>query len=106
MVRTYPEIGRKSLFANRVFTREIDELVHTESQALLVFLYRHQETPEFTVRLNWTPNSLAIWDNRFTQHRAMFDYSGQARRCERVTVKGVRPFFNKPENSVKWGLVG
>lgn len=112
VVRTHPETGRKSLFVNRGFTREIVELSHTESQALLEFLYRHQEMPEFTVRLNWSPNSLAIWDNRCTQHRAIFDYSGQARRGERVTIKGDRPYFQHAKEIAiaakvnNWGLIG
>lgn len=112
VVRTHPETGRKSLFVNRGFTREIVELSHTESQALLEFLYRHQETPEFTVRLNWSPNSLAIWDNRCTQHRAIFDYSGHARRGERVTIKGDRPYFQQAKEIAiaakvnNWGLIG
>ncbi|WP_218313659.1 TauD/TfdA dioxygenase family protein [Halomonas sp. 18071143] len=106
VVRTHPETGRKSLFVNRGFTREIVELGHAESQALLAFLYQHQEAPEWTVRLNWTPNSLAIWDNRCTQHRAIFDYAGQARRGERVTIKGDRPFFSSALPTIEWGLAG
>ncbi|MBE0401607.1 MULTISPECIES: TauD/TfdA dioxygenase family protein [Halomonas] len=78
------------------------ELSHTESQALLEFLYRHQEAPEFTVRLN----TLAIRDNRCTQHRAIFDYAGQARRGERVTVKGDRPYVSETAAEIEWGLVG
>ncbi|WP_205738519.1 TauD/TfdA dioxygenase family protein [Billgrantia endophytica] len=107
VVRTHPETGRKSLFVNRGFTREIVELSHTESQALLEYLYRHQETPEFSVRLHWQPDSIALWDNRCTQHRAIFDYAGQVRRGERVTIKGDRPYLRREnDREPQWGLVG
>ncbi|WP_413615392.1 TauD/TfdA family dioxygenase [Halomonas cupida] len=103
VVRTHPETGRKSLFVNRGFTREIAELGHAESQALLELLYRHLETPEFQVRVRWSPNTVALWDNRSTQHRAIFDYAGQKRRGERVTIKGDRPYLDHTDQS-KWVL--
>ncbi|TDO09906.1 MULTISPECIES: TauD/TfdA dioxygenase family protein [Halomonas] len=106
VVRTHPETGRKSLFVNRGFTREIVELGHAESQALLEFLYRHQETPEFQVRVHWAPNTVVLWDNRCTQHRAIFDYAGQVRRGERVTIKGDRPFLQRSDDTSPWQLVG
>ncbi|MDW7747139.1 TauD/TfdA dioxygenase family protein [Halomonas sp.] len=105
VVRTHPDTGRKSLFVNRGFTREIVELGHAESQALLEYLYRHQETPEFQVRVHWAPNTVTLWDNRSTQHRAVFDYAGQVRRGERVTIKGDRPFLLRDDAS-PWQLVG
>ncbi|NIC38908.1 taurine dioxygenase [Halomonas desiderata] len=106
VVRRHPETGRKSLFVNRGFTREIVELGHAESQALLEFLYRHQETPEFQVRVQWTANTVTLWDNRCTQHRAVFDYAGQVRRGERVTVKGDRPEPVLRHESLPWALAG
>jgi taurine dioxygenase len=47
--------------------------------------------PEHTVRWQWRVGDLAIWDNRATQHYAIFDYGGAHRRGERVTVAGPRP---------------
>jgi taurine dioxygenase len=32
-----------------------------------------------------------LWDNRFTQHRAIVDYGGQRRRLVRTTIQGERP---------------
>lgn len=106
VVRRHPETGRKGLFVNRGFTREIVELGHAESQALLEFLYRHQETPEFQVRIHWAPDTVTLWDNRCTQHRAVFDYAGQVRRGERVTIKGDRPDSVIRHASPEWALAG
>jgi len=93
VVRTHPVTGRQALFVNRGFTTHIVGLSRNESDAILQMLYRHIETPEFSVRLHWRPNTLACWDNRCTQHRALFDYFSNRRYGERVTVIGERPFF-------------
>lgn len=62
-----------------------------ESDAILGFLYRHMVLPEFTCRFRWEKDSLAIWDNRCTQHRVVADNVTAYRRMERVTVDGDRP---------------
>jgi alpha-ketoglutarate-dependent taurine dioxygenase len=43
------------------------------------------------VRWKWRVGDLAIWDNRATQHYAIFDYGAEHRRAERVTVAGDVP---------------
>jgi taurine dioxygenase len=91
VVRTHPETGRKALFVNSAFTLRIKGLRPAESAALLGFLYQHITTPEFTCRFHWQKNSLAIWDNRCTQHRVIADNLPAHRRMERVTVEGDRP---------------
>ncbi len=90
-MRTHPETGKKSLFVNSAFTLRIRGLRPAESNALLGFLYEHIATPEFTCRFHWEKNSLAIWDNRCTQHRVVADNLKAHRRMERVTVDGDRP---------------
>ncbi|ANF58061.1 TauD/TfdA dioxygenase family protein [Halotalea alkalilenta] len=94
VVRTHPETGRKILFVNRGFTHAIQELSLDESRDLLELLYRHLERPEFQVRFQWRPNSVAFWDNRSTQHLAIYDYHPHPRYGERVTIKGDRPFLH------------
>ncbi len=91
VVRTHPETGRKSLFVNPAFTLRIKGLRPAESHALLGFLYEHITTPEFTCRFHWEKNSMAMWDNRCTQHRVVADNLKAHRRMERVTVDGDRP---------------
>ncbi|HZB90482.1 MAG TPA: TauD/TfdA family dioxygenase [Stellaceae bacterium] len=92
VVRTHPVSGRDLLFVNSTFTTRIMELSRKESDAVLQFLFRHIETPEFQCRFTWQPNSIAFWDNRCAQHHAMWDYYPQTRHGHRVTVKGDKPF--------------
>jgi len=90
VVLTHPESGRKALYVNEAFTIRIVELDRLESQAVLNFLFRHVERPDFTVRWKWTPNDIAFWDNRAVQHYAVPDYE-TARRMQRIVLAGVRP---------------
>lgn len=91
VVRTNQKTGRRGLYVNRSFTSHIEGLHHQESKALLEFLYRHLETPEFQVRFHWSKGAVAFWDNRFSQHYAVSDYFPQHRRVRRATILGDRP---------------
>ena len=93
VVRTHPVSGRKALYVNGGFTTRIVQLKRPESDALLQFLYRHVETPEFHCRFRWQANSIAFWDNRCMQHHAMWDYYPQRRHGHRVTIRGDKPFY-------------
>ena len=92
VVRTHPETGRKALFVNSAFTQAIKGMKPAESAALLGFLYHHLESPDFTCRFRWRKNSMAMWDNRCTQHRVVADHVAAYRRMERVTIEGDKPF--------------
>jgi taurine dioxygenase len=91
VVRTNQKTGRKGLFVNRSFTSHLDGFDRKESDAILEFLYRHLETPEFQVRFKWSQGAVAFWDNRFSQHYAVSDYFPQHRRVRRATILGDRP---------------
>ncbi len=91
VIRTHPVTGRKALFVNSFFTTRINELSKPESDALLAFLFRHIETPEFACRFKWQANSIAFWDNRSAQHHALWDYYPHTRSGTRVTIKGDVP---------------
>lgn len=93
VIRTHPETGEPGLFVNQGFTQRIKGLRNEESRAILDFLFRHVQKPEFTVRWRWTPGSLAFWDNRCTQHCAVDDYLPERRVMRRATVLGDRPYF-------------
>jgi taurine dioxygenase len=92
LIRTHPVTGRKGIFVNPVFTVGIKDLPADEGEAILQFLYAHNNRPQFHVRFKWRPNSMAFWDNRCVQHTAMWDYFPQVRSGERVTIKGDKPF--------------
>ena len=93
VIRTHPVTGKKALFVNKGFTTRIMGLKQHEGDAILEMLYRHCETPEFMCRFNWKPGSIAFWDNRCTQHHALFDYFPHKRYGLRVTVSGDKPFY-------------
>jgi len=92
VIRTHPVTGRKAIFVNSTFTKKIAGMRSKESAALLSFLYEHVGSPEFTCRFRWRPNSIAMWDNRCTQHRVITDNLHAHRRMERVTICGDEPF--------------
>lgn len=91
LIRTHPETGRKAIYVNALFTTHIVGLPAKESDALLAFLFRHVVTEEHTVRLSWQPGTVAIWDNRSTQHKPVNDFLPQHRLMHRVTLTGDRP---------------
>ncbi|MFP3900179.1 MAG: TauD/TfdA dioxygenase family protein [Acidimicrobiia bacterium] len=92
VVRTHPVTGRKSLYVNRAFTTRIKGLAPNESRALLDMLFDHIERrPELQCRFSWTPGAVALWDNRSTQHYAVWDYFPARRSGRRVSVVGERP---------------
>jgi len=91
IVCVHPESGRKLLFVNSFYTTRINGLPRAESDQLLAFLFRHIETPEFQCRFRWQPYSVAFWDNRCTQHRAIWDYFPQLRSGFRIQIEGAAP---------------
>jgi taurine dioxygenase len=91
VIRTHPVTGRRSLFVNRGFTKRILGVPLDESAAILSYLYDHAENPLFQCRFRWQEKSVAFWDNRCVQHRAMWDYWPHTRSGFRVTVAGDRP---------------
>ncbi len=93
VVRTHPDSGRHALYVNPSFTTRILELEPEESKALLEYLFRHQQRPEFQVRFRWSENAIALWDNRCTQHFALWDYWPEERKGHRVTICGERPEY-------------
>ncbi len=87
VVRVHPETGKKALYVNEHFTRRIVEMNATESDMLLGYLTRWVQNPRFTVRYRWTAGTIAMWDNRCTQHFVLNDFEGE-RIIQRVTVMG------------------
>jgi taurine dioxygenase len=102
VVRTHPETGEKVLFVN-AFTTHFTNY-HTAERVrvgqdyspgapqLLSYLISQAFIPEYQVRWRWQPNSVAIWDNRCTQHYAVMDYPPCHRKMERAGIIGDVPF--------------
>lgn len=102
VVRTHPETGEKVLFVNSFATHFTN--FHTAENVrygqdyapggaqLLSYLISRATIPEYQVRWRWKPNSIAIWDNRCTQHYAVMDYPPTVRKMERAGIIGDRPF--------------
>jgi len=102
VVRTHPETGEKALFVNAFATHFVN--FHTPANIrvgqdyapgashLLNYLISQAAIPEYQVRWRWRPNSVAIWDNRCTQHYAVQDYWPAVRKMERAGIIGDRPF--------------
>ncbi|WP_373084632.1 TauD/TfdA dioxygenase family protein [Sneathiella sp.] len=90
VVRVHPVTGRRALYVNSSYTRRILGVPPTESEHLLNMLMAHVMTPDFQVRFEWQPGSVAIWDNRCTQHYAPNDYT-EPRRMRRVQIDGDVP---------------
>ncbi|MEU3792223.1 TauD/TfdA family dioxygenase [Streptomyces fructofermentans] len=102
VVRTHPETGEQILFVNAFATHFVN--FHTPENVrfgqdyapgaghLLGYLISQAAVPEYQVRFRWQPNSVAIWDNRSTQHYAVQDYWPAVRRMERAGIVGDRPF--------------
>ena len=91
VVAKHPDTGRKLLYVNRGFTSHINDVSPEESAALLNYLYAHLEKPHFHVRFVWQKHSVAFWDNRCTQHLAVWDYFPQTRNGYRVQIEGTQP---------------
>lgn len=95
VVRVHPVTGRKCLFVNEHFTRRIVEMSHLESAHLLDYLTRWVASPRFTVRYRWQSGTVAMWDNRCTQHFVLSDFDEQ-RIIQRVTILGDNPEAASP----------
>lgn len=91
VVRTHPETGRKALYISRAHTLRFKDMTIEESNPLINYLSDQIVRPEYQCRLRWEPGTLAIWDNRSTQHLALNDYQGQRRHMHRVTIEGDKP---------------
>jgi taurine dioxygenase len=102
VVRTHPETGEKVLFVN-AFTTHFTNF-HTAERVrfgqdanpgaslLLNYLISQAYIPEYQVRWRWQKNSVAIWDNRSTQHYAVMDYPPCVRKMERTAIVGDVPY--------------
>ena len=102
VVRTHPETGAKCLYVNS-FTTHFTNF-HTPENVrvgqdyapgaanLLQYLLSQACIPEYQVRRRLRRNTVAIWDNRCTQHYAVQDFWPAVRNLERAGIIGDRPY--------------
>jgi taurine dioxygenase len=102
VIRTHPETGEKVLFVNAFTTHFVN--YHTPQRVrfgqdynkngsdLMQYLISQAYNPEYQVRWRWKPYSMAIWDNRSTQHYAVMDYPPCHRKMERAAIIGDKPY--------------
>jgi alpha-ketoglutarate-dependent taurine dioxygenase len=102
VVRTHPETGAKVLFVNAFVTHftnyhtpdriRFGQDANPGAALLLSYLVSQAFIPEYQVRWRWQPNSVAIWDNRCTQHYAVMDYPPCHRKMDRAAIVGDKPY--------------
>ncbi len=101
VVRTHPETGEKVLFVNAFTTHftnfhspdnvRVGQDYAPGAANLLQYLISQAFIPEYQVRWRLRKNSIAIWDNRSTQHYAVQDFWPAVRNLERAGIIGDRP---------------
>lgn len=137
IIRRHPVTGEEALYINKGFTRRIIGLKREESGAfvpvthqltsymyhglidnLLNFLYDHvAKNADSQARLKWAPYTVAIWDNRITNHASLpfissslvtqlisqqsaivdFRETKERRHGARITPQAERPIPANPE---------
>ena len=65
---------------------------HQISDAEVTQLFSLAKVPEFQARLRWQDGTLAVWDNRSTQHYAVGDYFPAHRKLHRITITAPQTF--------------
>ena len=96
IVRTHPETGKKILYVNWTYTKQIIGLKKDESDEILKKIFEHQARLDLTCRFNWTENAVAMWDNRSVLHYAIADFYpgrglGHERIMDRIAIEGDQP---------------
>lgn len=86
VVRNHPKTGREGLYINRMFTTRFSNMSVIESKSLLEFLFNQMESHDITCRFKWSKGDVLIWDNRFTLHYPINDFSGVRRKMIRTSV--------------------
>ena len=85
LLRRHPDTGRTGLYLS-AHAWSIEGMSDDESRPLLEFLGRHMTRTEFTFRHRWRERDLVFWDNRFTLHYPIDDFTGYRRLLHRCTA--------------------
>ncbi|MDB5861596.1 MAG: taurine dioxygenase [Ramlibacter sp.] len=101
LVRIHPETGRKALWITGLdYGRRFEDMTPEESAPLMKFFQELATQELLSCRYRWSRGTLALWDNRCTQHLALDDYLGFRREMYRVEIEGDEPFGPaRPKNA-------
>ncbi|CAY68806.1 Fe(II)-dependent sulfonate/alpha-ketoglutarate dioxygenase, involved in sulfonate catabolism for use [Komagataella phaffii GS115] len=100
LVRYHPVLGKRSIYANKVFGTRIIGLKQEESDLILDFIqFFIAAALDLQVRANYKPGTVVAWDNRTVYHSPVFDfdYDAPVRHCFRITPIAERPVGSKEE---------
>ena len=86
IISHHPVTGRPYVNVSESNTRWIIGIGAPESARIIALLLDMINRPDHQVRLRWEPGTIAIWDNRGTQHYAVSDYPQYRRMMHRVVV--------------------
>jgi len=95
IIRTHPETGRKSIFANPQHTISIEGYDESEAAEILSAIFERCFQPSFTYHHNWRVGDLTFWDNRCVAHIAdhsRLDDPTYVRHLHRTSIKGDAPY--------------
>jgi taurine dioxygenase len=88
VVRVHPESGERAFLLGQ-FAKTI---VDRDDSADLIDRFQHAITRlENTVRWRWRLGDVAMWDNRASQHYAIYDYGDHQRKIRRCMIAGDIP---------------
>ena len=89
VVLNHPETGQPALYVNRGWTSHLKDVPRLQGEDLLELLYNHIERPEHSMRWSWEIGDTVLWDNRCTQHYAVYDYGDAPRSGHRVIIQAL-----------------
>ncbi len=81
----HPRTGQTLLYVSQMNTKEMAELPHDESEALLERLFAHLYEPSRIFEHDWRQGDLVAWDNLAIQHaRKTVETDGPVRTLRKV----------------------
>ena len=92
LIRTHEDSGKRAIYFNPNRTDRVIDMDRQDSDALLDELHAWITKHEYQYHHSWTVGDILLWDNRCLVHSVNVDYPvGQARRHQRILLKGTRP---------------
>jgi taurine dioxygenase len=90
---THPITGRKILYCNPGYAMRIDGMPVDESDRMLDYLFKHQESPKYFHEHKWAEGDVLMWDNIGTVHNAVPDYRpDEPRYMRRIQVMATKDY--------------